>query len=310
MVQFKENLIAGFKKAGIYPVNAQEPLNRLPRQDRITHVDLISNNFIQKLQQTRLDVCAEGKFVRKRKVNIPAGVSICATDLDEAGPSGLQKIKQKNKSHYEKKSKRSRSSSTSSSDANMSLASSTEDHVISDDDSDADVPLSTIAHVEPVQSVTDSRESPVSKVEKMQQGETTTVPDEVSKNLSVSKLCRPKRKIKDITNKSINLNENTILTENISTTKICENSAETWPRNDIVVNDYVLITWDSRKYPGKVVSISEEAVLVSCMKKGKSFWRWPAIKDEQLYNWADVNCKIAVPKFMQKGCFKIPELDD
>lgn len=106
MVQSKENLIAGFKKAGIYPVNAQEPLNRLPRQDRITHVDLISNNFIQKLQQTRLDVCAEGKVVRKRKVNIPAGVSICATDLDEAGPSGLQKKKkQKNKSHYEKKIK-------------------------------------------------------------------------------------------------------------------------------------------------------------------------------------------------------------
>lgn len=102
-----------------------------------------------------------------------------------------------------KKSKRSRSSSTSSSDANMSLASSTEDHVISDDDSDADVPLSTIAHVEPVKSVTDSRESPVSKVEKMQQGETTSVPDEVSKNLPVSKLCRPKRKIKDISNKSM-----------------------------------------------------------------------------------------------------------
>jgi hypothetical protein len=46
------------------------------------------------------------------------------------------------------------------------------------------------------------------------------------------------------------------------------------------------------------------------MKKGKSYWRWPAIKDEQLYKWTDIVGKIETPKFIKKGCFAIPEMDD
>lgn len=45
------------------------------------------------------------------------------------------------------------------------------------------------------------------------------------------------------------------------------------------------------------------------MKKGKKFWRWPVVKDEQLYRWEDVVKKIEVPKFMKKGCFTVPEMD-
>lgn len=74
--------------------------------------------------------------------------------------------------------------------------------------------------------------------------------------------------------------------------------------------DHVLVTWNSQKYPGQITAlVSEEGALVSCMKRGKLFWRWPVIKDEQLYSLKDIICKINIPKYEKKGCFSVPELD-
>lgn len=74
------------------------------------------------------------------------------------------------------------------------------------------------------------------------------------------------------------------------------------------IDDHVLVKWDSLIYPGKIISMSAEGALISCMKKGK-FWKWPSIKDEQLYTWESVIKKIGVPKFVKKGLFRVPELD-
>lgn len=54
--------------------------------------------------------------------------------------------------------------------------------------------------------------------------------------------------------------------------------------------------------------MKKEGVLVNCMKKGKTYWRWPSFKDEQLYSWNYILKKISVPKFIHKGNFTIPEI--
>lgn len=48
-------------------------------------------------------------------------------------------------------------------------------------------------------------------------------------------------------------------------------------KENIGAGDHVIVQWNQHFYPGQVISLSEEAVLVRCMKKGKDFWRWPVI---------------------------------
>ncbi|CAG9796386.1 unnamed protein product [Diatraea saccharalis] len=74
--------------------------------------------------------------------------------------------------------------------------------------------------------------------------------------------------------------------------------------------DHVLIKWGNAKYPGEVLSVFEDGLMVRCMKQGVKFWRWPNIKDEQLYRWEDVIQKIKMPKLVKRGNYVITELDD
>ncbi|CAG5028099.1 unnamed protein product [Parnassius apollo] len=85
----------------------------------------------------RAEACPEQKTIRKKKLNVPPGKSICATDLAEAGPSGLQHAKTiKEKKRATKRRQLNVSSSSSCSDRTISLASSTEDHIMPYDSED------------------------------------------------------------------------------------------------------------------------------------------------------------------------------
>lgn len=84
-----ENIIAGFRKTGIMPTNKDEPLSRLPEQDRIVNLDLITGTFVQKLEQARNEGSPVQKIAKKKKLNVPAGQSISAADIAEATSSGL-----------------------------------------------------------------------------------------------------------------------------------------------------------------------------------------------------------------------------
>lgn len=76
------------------------------------------------------------------------------------------------------------------------------------------------------------------------------------------------------------------------------------------IGDYVLVKWGKSIYPGEVLSVFEDGLMVRCMKRGLKFWKWPAIKDEQLYRWEDVIKKIKIPKLVKRGNYVITELDD
>lgn len=75
------------------------------------------------------------------------------------------------------------------------------------------------------------------------------------------------------------------------------------------IGDHVIVRWDKQKYPGVLISFSEEAALVKCMQRGTKFWKWPAIKDEQLYAWKDVLQKIKPPILIKRGCYSVKEID-
>ncbi|KAG5896869.1 hypothetical protein JTB14_017683 [Gonioctena quinquepunctata] len=51
------------------------------------------------------------------------------------------------------------------------------------------------------------------------------------------------------------------------------------------IGDFVLLLFNGIKYPGKIISISEEGPIVDYMEKGNKFWRWPEKKHSILYDW-------------------------
>lgn len=83
------NLVAGFKKAGIWPTNADPVLERLPdsaKSDSDTATDNVSAVVVNMLQDMRGGKTPQ-KRVRRKKVTVSPGKSVSAEDLQMAGPS-------------------------------------------------------------------------------------------------------------------------------------------------------------------------------------------------------------------------------
>ncbi|KAG5880779.1 hypothetical protein JTB14_015288 [Gonioctena quinquepunctata] len=76
------------------------------------------------------------------------------------------------------------------------------------------------------------------------------------------------------------------------------------------VGDHVLITWNNDVYPGEILPLSDDGALVRCMKKGSKCWKWPTVKDEELYAWPDVLRIIKPPKLLSRGCYFVKEVDE
>nr|CAH7717026.1 unnamed protein product [Callosobruchus chinensis] len=80
---------------------------------------------------------------------------------------------------------------------------------------------------------------------------------------------------------------------------------------DFVVDNFVIVTFNGQKYPGKIVSVLEDGPIVECMERKIKFWRWPMKPDCFLYDWKDVWGKINPPKMASKrNQFYVPELDN
>lgn len=79
---------------------------------------------------------------------------------------------------------------------------------------------------------------------------------------------------------------------------------------DVAVDNFVLVLYNKEKYPGKVHSISKERVMVDCMEKRLTCWRWPQRQDISLYDWKDILTKINPPKMIsRRNQFSVPELN-
>ncbi|CAH2012939.1 unnamed protein product [Acanthoscelides obtectus] len=139
MKETQSYLVNGFRKTGIYPQNVEEPLSRLPRQDRIVDLNLISGAFMQDLKQLRSNDSPNRKNQgKKKKLDVPAGRSIRSEDIsdkEQASSSGVNRSDPK-KNAKSRKRFISEVSSSECSDTDISLASSTEDLILARDQSD------------------------------------------------------------------------------------------------------------------------------------------------------------------------------
>lgn len=115
------NIVSGFRKAGVYPVNKQEILNRLPTQDRAVNLDLIGETFLSHLEQKRNEIVTP-RSIRRKKLNVPPGQSVTEHDLLQLSASTQNQPKNRGPKKQHKK-KRDLSSSEEDND-NFSLASS------------------------------------------------------------------------------------------------------------------------------------------------------------------------------------------
>lgn len=345
------SLISGFRRSGIYPPNVEEPLKRLPKQDCIVNIELIGDVFLQKLDQLRNgDTKMPNKGLKKKKIDVPAGRSICAKDLLEAGPSSSQSTQKKTQPKptrkvTKKKTVLFKDSTTDCSDDDISLASSTEDLITARevlDDSEEDLLLATLKKRGPTnEELTDAKpqsynedeavnDSPVLKLPKPDlqtcndgnkvSDDLPVLPvlnlstsdlqtwddgDAAIDNITVPKLLTPDPLTYE--DQGETTSDSTVQQLPTSDSQSCDDRDKR--SEDYTVGDYVIVLWNSVAYPGQIISECAEGAMVSCMKKGKKFWRWPVVKDEQLYRWEDVVKKIEVPKFMKKGCFTVPEMD-
>ncbi|CAH2003976.1 unnamed protein product [Acanthoscelides obtectus] len=139
MKETQSYLVNGFSKTGIYPQNVEEPLSRLPRQDRIVDLNLISGGFMQNLKQLRSNDSPNRKNQgKKKKLDVPAGRSIRSEDIsdrEQASSSGVSRSDPK-KNAKSRKRLISEVSSSECTDIDISLVSSTEDLILARDQSD------------------------------------------------------------------------------------------------------------------------------------------------------------------------------
>lgn len=86
----EENLKSGFSKCGIYPLNKQKLLDRLPENQNVD-TSAVGEAFIKQLKQRRAEfLTKDGPKKRKKKLQVPAGKSVSLRDLEEVEENSKQ----------------------------------------------------------------------------------------------------------------------------------------------------------------------------------------------------------------------------
>lgn len=73
---------AGFRGAGIFPLNRNKVLEKLPIENTKEANSAISNEFINHLKSARYCSTPSTLIQRKRKINVAPGKSVCVEDVD------------------------------------------------------------------------------------------------------------------------------------------------------------------------------------------------------------------------------------
>lgn len=94
--QKSTNIISGFKKCGIYPIDRNVVLQRLPENenDEMDADDSVSEAVIDLLKTMRQG--GEQKRQRRTRITVEPGKSISVEDIAEAGPSAVEEMSSSN----------------------------------------------------------------------------------------------------------------------------------------------------------------------------------------------------------------------
>lgn len=251
----EQNLMSGFKKSGIYPLNKQILLDRLP--ENLTQVDnsIVGDAFLEQLDKKRAEFLSLTGNKRRKKLQVPPGKSITCEDVEAT--TGSSKPQPQIVEAIPGSSK----------------PQSQAVHVIPDSSKPSCFPKTRRYSLSSSSEDNDSDEMLL---------ESEELSDEVFSDLENNS--------KDANN-SINLQK--------------------LKPEQYVVDNFVIISFNGSKYPGKVVKISQDGATVDCMEKGLKCWRWPARKDCDIYDWKDVLGKIEPPRMISKrNQYAVPELED
>lgn len=103
----RDNLMAGFAKCGIHPLNKQRLVDRLPENQPVDK-ESIGEAFMEQLEKKRAEFLTEdGPRRRKKKLQVPAGKSIAFEEVEAANKPSTSASK-KNTSFQEEKQKKAK----------------------------------------------------------------------------------------------------------------------------------------------------------------------------------------------------------
>lgn len=77
----RKNIQSGFRKCGIFPTDKQQLLKRLPGGITADEVHMVGEAFLEKIKEQRGDLTKAPKVIRRKKLNIAPGQSICPEDV-------------------------------------------------------------------------------------------------------------------------------------------------------------------------------------------------------------------------------------
>lgn len=135
-VEKKSNMISGFLKTGIIPLDRNKVLERLPQQNLTSPMKrLIGDSFMDMLAEKRKDVTKSGRPTQKRKkLNVAAGKSVSSDLFDELSGNEIDFEEATTSTPKIKKRGRPRKQNAGS-DSEESCAYSIHDNSASDDGS-------------------------------------------------------------------------------------------------------------------------------------------------------------------------------
>jgi hypothetical protein len=75
------------------------------------------------------------------------------------------------------------------------------------------------------------------------------------------------------------------------------------------VGDYVVLKYEAKLYPGKVMIVKKEGAEVSSMVPSGSNWKWPNLNDQIFYYHDDITGVIAWPtQIGKRGIYRVLEM--
>lgn len=286
-----ENMKAGFRKAGIYPINKEEILKRLPSTKVSINLELVGETFIKHLQEKRQEV-VQPRATKRQKLDVPAGKSITSADVlvyqekkeQEKAAKKKEKENNKNRAKIQKEQEKQNKKLDKDKKCGKSMMKKNRNKrkasCSSTDRSDDDFSLVSSGHSEMVLSHSEDEDFDKPIEEPFDQPEEETVAHKIDES-------------------------------HPSTSKQAEDKSQEGNVNDILQEgNFVIVRWNGLRFPGLTVTVSGKGAIVDCMVRTSKFWKWPKEKDILFYNWEDIEKIILPPKLLKRGLFMVNGLND
>jgi hypothetical protein len=82
------------------------------------------------------------------------------------------------------------------------------------------------------------------------------------------------------------------------------------PEQNYKVDDFVLVKFQEKQFPGCITKMFNKGPTMDCMEKLSKQWRWPAKKNCIDYEWRYIIAKIKTPILYKRNFFLVPELNE